>query len=242
VTLPPLTLNAWLRYGLIKRLLALLDDGREVLEIGAGEGAMGTRLARRFTYVGVEPDERSFQKARVRVEHARGTALQGDLSILGTSVFDLVCAFEVLEHLNDDRAALHEWRERIRPGGWLVLSVPANAGRFGPWDRSVGHYRRYQRKDLANALAETGYTDPVIWTYGFPLGYLLEWGRNRVARRTEMRGTLSERTAASGRILQPPGWMGWLTWITTVPFRIVQRPFSRTVLGTGLVARARRPR
>ena len=56
---PPFTLNAWLRYDLIERTLAGLDGIESILEIGAGRGALGARLAMRYRYVGVEPDELS---------------------------------------------------------------------------------------------------------------------------------------------------------------------------------------
>jgi hypothetical protein len=53
---------------------------------------------------------------------------------------------------------------------------------------------------------------------------------------------MEEQTAASGRWLQPPDGVGWLTASVAAPFRLLQRPFTRTRLGTGLVAFARAPR
>ena len=64
---PPLTLSAWLRYDLIERALAGLPAIESVLEIGAGEGALGTRLAARYDYTGVEPDPLACAKARRRM-------------------------------------------------------------------------------------------------------------------------------------------------------------------------------
>jgi SAM-dependent methyltransferase len=233
-----------LRYGPIKRLLRQLKDVHDILEIGAGEGAMGTRLARRFNYVGLEPDARSFERAKVRVERVHGTALHGDVSVLDRSDFDLACAFEVLEHIKDDRSALRVWRERLRPGGWIVLSVPAHARRFDAADRKAGHFRRYDRRQLAETFASAGFSDVVIWSYGMPLGYLLEWGRNVLARRGEAASarsdSVAERTAASGRWYQPASGMGWVTAVVTAPFRLMQWPFLGTSIGTGFVARARR--
>ncbi|MGH2555962.1 MAG: class I SAM-dependent methyltransferase [Actinomycetota bacterium] len=243
MSLPPLTFNAWLRFGLINRMLRGLQGIQTVLEIGGGEGALGARLARRFDYVGLEPDDRSFAKAKARVDEVgRGTVIHGDLSALDPSAtFDLVCAFEVLEHIEEDASALAEWRERLRPGGWLLLSVPAHPQRYGPWDRWAGHYRRYERAQLSALLASGGFTDVQVWAYGFPLGYLLEWARDRIAARDGPRRSMAERTAASGRRFQPADGLGWLTCGVSAPFRLVQRPFTSTELGTGLVARARRP-
>jgi SAM-dependent methyltransferase len=224
---PPLTPNAWLRWDVVRRLLDGLEDVERVIEVGAGEGALGARLARRYTYVGVEPDPRSRARARERV----GTVVEA----LPDDTFDLVCAFEVLEHVEDDGAELRLWRDRLRPGGWLLLSVPAHEKRFGPADRRVGHFRRYEPDRLATLLAETGFETSRVVSYGFPLGYALEAGRHVLAKRGE-----GEGTAGSGRWLQPSDRLGWATRLGTAPFRLLQRPFARTRLGTGIVALARR--
>jgi SAM-dependent methyltransferase len=243
VSLPPLTLNAWLRQDLISGMLRDLPGVRDVLEIGPGEGAFGTRLARRYAYVGLEPDHESASIARRRLAGVNsGKLIEGDLSALpAEATFDLLCAFEVIEHIEDDAAALSQWRERIRPGGWLVLSTPAHPDRFAVGDRLAGHYRRYTRGGLAELLRAAEFEEEVVWSYGFPLGYPLEWARNAIARyREPRRGSMAERTAASGRYLQPPESIGWVTQALSWPFRLAQRPFVDTDLGTGLVARARR--
>lgn len=240
---PPLPLNAWLRYDLIRR--ALRDAGsdiRTVLEIGAGAGAIGARLARRYDYLGLEPDPDAHARAAERLGAER--VLCADSSVFaGGEEFDLVCSFEVLEHIEDDRAALADWRDRVRPGGAIALSVPARPHRFGAHDRVVGHYRRYDAQGLRLLLEECGFVDVRVLTCGFPLGYALEAARNTIARLTpeRERQSMAEQTAASGRRLQPPDAIGWLTASVAAPFRLLQRPFARSRLGTGLVAVARRP-
>lgn len=243
--LPPLTLSAWLRYRLVQKMLRGLPDVNDVLEVGAGEGALGARLAGRYSYVGVEPDATSASIARQRLAQIRsGTLVEGELSALGRdAAFDLVCAFEVIEHIEDDADALRAWQTRLRPGGWVLLSTPAHPDRFDAGDRLAGHYRRYERRGLAGLLDSTGFEEVVVWSYGFPLGYVLESVRNTLARRQEPKlGSMAERTAASGRYLQPPQGLGWVTRALSAPFSVAQRPFLRTDLGTGLVARGRRPR
>jgi SAM-dependent methyltransferase len=242
MSVPPLTFNAWLRHDLIWDTLGGLPPETTVLEIGAGEGAMGARLAGRFCYVGVEPDPHSFAKARARIEAlGLGRMVQGDPSVLDPDqAFDVVCAFEVLEHIQDDQGALRAWKERLRPGGRLLLSVPAYQKRFGPSDSRVGHFRRYDPEQMRSLLLSAGYTRPVIRMYGFPLAYALEWCRNAIARVSAARGSTADRTSASGRWLQPPERLGALTEILTAPMRFLQRPFAKGGLGTGLVVIAQR--
>jgi SAM-dependent methyltransferase len=238
---PPLTLQGWLRLDTVERLLANLHDVSTVLEIGAGVGALGSVLARRYDYLGLEPDAASYEVGRRRIEAAGGRVEQIPYTELaGGERFDLVCAFEVLEHLPDDAAALAAWRGLLRPGGRLLVSVPAGLRRFGASDELVGHVRRYERPGLVDLLVRTGFRDPVVRGYGFPLGNVLKPVRDRLAVR-QLRAVGAERgTAASGRWLQPSDASARLTWAAALPFRYLQRPFATTDLGTGLVALARR--
>jgi SAM-dependent methyltransferase len=242
VVAPPLTLNAWLRYDVVKRIVDRLSGVESVLEIGAGGGALGARLAQKYAYLGLEPDLLSFMKAKERLRRIGvGNVLNGSMEQLAArSTFDLVCAFEVLEHIENDAGALLEWGMRVRPGGWLLISVPAWRSRFGASDRRVGHFRRYDPEDIEHLLTEAGLLDPRIYIYGFPLGNILQFVWNLAAHGSPGEDSLASRTATSGRWLQPPEALGFLTQTVAAPFRILQRPFVKTSLGTGLVALARR--
>jgi SAM-dependent methyltransferase/glycosyltransferase involved in cell wall biosynthesis len=236
----PLTPNAWLRYDVVRRMLPA--GVTDVLEVGCGQGALGARLAQRYRYLGVEPDRRSWEVARRRIgATGRGEVRNVTVDALGDERFDLVCAFEVLEHIKDDAAALKEWATRLRPGGRLLLSVPAYQCRYGPADELVGHFRRYDPGALVGLLASCGFGETEVRHYGFPLGYALEAGRNLIGRRRlAAAGTTSvaDRTAGSGRLLQPSGSVrGLATRCGTVPFRAMQRAFPGT--GPGIIVLAR---
>src|SRR5262245_20319146 len=241
--LPPLSPNASLRYDVIRRLLPV--GPASVLEIGCGMGGVGARLAQRYRYVGLEPDPISYQVAARRIAAVGGTGevRNTDLSGLhGDELFDLVCAFEVLEHIENDETALKEWTARLRPGGQMLLSTPAYQHRFGPADTMAGHFRRYDPELMADRLTGAGLVDQRIVLYGMPLGYLLEAGRNAIGRRRAKRagGDMAERTSGSGRLLQPDNRVvGAAINIGTVPFRVIQRGFPGR--GPGLVASARKP-
>jgi glycosyltransferase involved in cell wall biosynthesis/SAM-dependent methyltransferase len=237
----PLAPNAWLRYDVVQRMLP--PDGiTDVLEIGCGQGAFGARLARRYRYLGVEPDKTSWAVAQRRITAvSSGEVRNVAVETLGTERFDLVCAFEVLEHIEDDATAVKDWAGRLRPGGWLLLSVPADQRRYGPWDELVGHFRRYDPEAITDLLASCGFGEIKVRYYGFPLGFALEAGRNLIGRRRLTPAgdhTFAERTAGSGRQLQPTTSVrGLATRWGTVPFRALQRAFPRN--GTGIVVLAR---
>jgi SAM-dependent methyltransferase len=236
----PLTPNASLRYDLVRRMLPA--GVTDVLEVGCGQGAAGARLAQHYRYLGVEPDRESWEVARRRIAAVgRGEVRNVTVDALGDERFDLVCAFEVLEHIEDDAAAVKEWASRLRAGGWLLLSVPAYQSRYGPADELVGHFRRYDPDALVTLLGNCGFGETEVRHYGFPLGYGLEAGRNLIGRRRLAAAgsqSVAERTAGSGRLLQPASSArAMATRWGTVPFRLMQRAFPGT--GPGIVVLAR---
>jgi SAM-dependent methyltransferase len=245
VTLPPLAPNAWLRWDLVSRLLPA--DAADALEVGCGQGGFAARLAQRYRYVGLEPDPASHQIASARPAAAGGTGevRNGHLSVLAPDErFDLVCAFEVIEQIEDDQKALAEWAGWLRPGGWLLLSTPAFQHRFAAADEMAGHFRRYDPPTLTGLLRAAGLDNVLVQQFGGPLGYLLEAARNQIGKRrvrSDAEASMATRTGGSGRLLQPRSTLhGGVTRYGTLPFRLIQRAFPGH--GPGLVARARLPR
>ena len=70
--------------------------------------------------------------------------------------FDSIVMLNVLEHIADDVAVLQTLGKLLEPEGRIILYVPALNGLYGPWDRKVGHYRRYAPWRLRAVLAAAG--------------------------------------------------------------------------------------
>jgi SAM-dependent methyltransferase len=241
---PALSPNAWLRWEAVRQLIP--PDARSVLEVGCGRGGFGVRLAEGRRYVGVEPDAASAEVARVRLrEHrADGEVRVGDVSVVDPAEdFDLVCAFEVIEHVEEDGAFVRECARRVRPGGTLLLTTPAGESRFGIADEMVGHFRRYERGRLERLIADAGLQPVLIEHYGAPFAYVLEGVRTGIARTLQRRTraqSAAERTAVSGRLMQPgDGVIAPVVWAGMLAPRLLQRAAPRR--GPSLVAVARRP-
>ncbi len=243
--LPTLTTNAWLRFDSIRKGLRTAQP-HTVLEMGCGEGGLGSWLARRYTYTGVELDDRSRAAAQARIAAEGRGRIRAKLADVAERDFDLVAAFEVLEHIADDDQALRDWRDYLRADGWLLLSVPAHQEDFGNADELVGHYRRYERDTLRSQLEKAGFEVVRFESYGAGFGHVLQRVRNYLsgrvlARRGEEGDTPEERTSGSGRLFQPKQVAAAVACATVAaPARLAQAPFARSDLGTGYVVLARR--
>jgi len=243
--LPTLTTNAWLRFDEIRKGLRIAQPAA-VLEIGAGEGGLGSWLARHYTYTGVELDDQSRAAAEARIAAEGHGTINARLADVADRDFDIVCAFEVLEHIEDDALALKQWREYLRPSGWLLLSVPAHQDHYGAADELVGHYRRYERETFRTRLENAGFDVVRFSSYGAGFGHVLQKVRNVLAARVlankgEEGDTPEERTSGSGRLFQPRRVATAVACATlAAPARLVQAPFAGSDLGTGYVVLARR--
>lgn len=196
---------------------------------------------------GVEPDDSSVEMARERIEAVGGVVLHAPTGSRRLARTTWVCAFEVLEHVEDDACALADRAALVRPGGHLMLSVPAWPERFAPTDVRSGHFRRYSPQGLAELVTVAGFEVPRTTVYAWPLGYALEVVRNRTDARYLLQASrdgrspdMAELTAASGRVRQPGRRaFGLAVEAATLPFALLQR--FAPARGTGLVSLARRP-
>lgn len=241
---PALSPNAWLRWQAVQPLVP--HDALSVLEVGCGRGGFAVRLAEGRGYVGVEPDWVSADVARVRLQqHGMGGEVRvGDVSVVDPGEeFDLVCAFEVIEHVEDDAAFVRDCARHVRSHGTLLLTTPAGESRFGIADEMVGHYRRYERERLERLIVDAGLQPVLIEHYGAPFAYVLEGVRTGIARALRRRTreqSAAERIAVSGRLMQPgDGAIAPIVWFGMLGPRMLQRFASGR--GPSLVALARRP-
>jgi SAM-dependent methyltransferase len=138
---------------LVRLVIDHAAGARRVLDFGAGIGTFAAALrAHGIEPVCFEPD--AAQAARLE---AQGFAVERRADDIADGAFDAIYTFNVLEHIEDDAAALGRLFAWLRPGGRLLVYVPAFARLFGPMDRKVGHLRRYSRGQLAARVAGAGF-------------------------------------------------------------------------------------
>ena len=167
--------------------------GRSVLEIGSGIGTFSTRIAtdpkvERLTCVEIDPScaetaREALAAAPVRkpIEYIVGDYLGAPLP---KDQYDTALLINVLEHLQDDRAAVRKARSELRMDGRLVIFVPAFDLLMSGLDRRLGHYRRYTTRSLRKLLEGAGFTVSELRYYNLT-GFLGWLWRFRILGRTE---------------------------------------------------------
>lgn len=167
------TLAYLFRKHLARQLVKDVPVGR-FLEIGVGSGRF-YEVLESFGFDGLCLDlnsrlieehqaSQSPSRQRIRFQTHDFFALQEE--------FDLIVAFEVLEHYQDDGACLRKWFELLSPNGTLLFSVPAHMRQWTTNDTRAGHARRYEKAELNDKLRRAGFQDLTCWCYGFPI---LNW-------------------------------------------------------------------
>ncbi|MGE5336102.1 MAG: class I SAM-dependent methyltransferase [Nitrososphaerota archaeon] len=125
------------------------EDCARLVDVGAGPGFLGEYLARRrpgLEYWFVEP----IAELEARLSERFGAeANRRDRDFEGAGCVTLM---DVLEHQEDDRAFMADLAERMDPGATLLLTVPAMPWLWSGWDAMLGHYRRYTKRMLREAV------------------------------------------------------------------------------------------
>jgi SAM-dependent methyltransferase len=127
-----------------------------ILDAGCGSGRFMVELAKLGAVTGVELSDTSVSLARERQlgEVVAGSVLEMPFS---ENSFDLAVSLDVIEHLDDDLAALRELRRAVAPGGALLVTVPAYQWLWSGHDEINHHHRRYTRRSLQRVAEQAGW-------------------------------------------------------------------------------------
>jgi SAM-dependent methyltransferase len=136
---------------LIERKIALPPNAR-ILEVGCGTGHNLKMLERFGSVDGIEIDAEARSHAEKRLGRAVASSPLPELPDVPRSSYDLVAALDVVEHIDDDRAAVAGLASCIRPGGKLLVTVPAHQWMWSAHDELNHHKRRYSKRGLARLI------------------------------------------------------------------------------------------
>ena len=217
---------------------------REVLEVGCGTGVVLAQLQRLFPngrIIGMDLFDEGLKFARQRF---KGTLIQGDVFQYSFDrSFDLIGAFDVIEHLDEDEKILRRFYEQLRPGGHLIITVPAHQSLWSYFDEVAHHRRRYAVADLERKLADAGFSRIYVTQFMSAL-FPLMWIKRRLLG--EKATKLSEadahrRQAAVESDLKINPLVNWFMDLLLWPEAFFVSRHWRIPLGTSLLALATRP-
>jgi len=171
--------------------------GDRILEVGAGVGTLTRKLVGKPYVIASDPSDDYVQALRKKVvgsDRLRVVSYdpQGnDASSFSGERLDTVLCVNLLEHLEDDDAALGCFHRTLMPGGRCVLLVPACKRLFSRMDSALGHHRRYSKQELAKKIEAAGFTLEYIKFFNLlgALGWFVNGKilRRRMLPRNQMR-------------------------------------------------------
>ncbi|WP_166041944.1 class I SAM-dependent methyltransferase [Sphingosinicella sp. YJ22] len=140
---------------LITRKIKLPKDAR-ILEIGCGTGHNLAMLGQFGEVDAIELDDAAREVASARLGRAVLGARLPELEGVPEASYDMVALLDVLEHVEEDRAALASIARRLKPGGAILITVPAFQWMWSAHDVVNHHQRRYSKRTLNAAIADAG--------------------------------------------------------------------------------------
>lgn len=167
------------RRALLARALRKLDGpAGHALDIGAAGGG-NTRVLRSH---GWQPVALEYSTDGAAVAAERGLdVIRADARYLPiqSGAMDLVTAFDILEHIEEDDLAAAEIHRVLRPGGTALIAVPADPKLWSDHDVAVNHVRRYTRETLRSVMEKAGFVVDELWSWNVLLRPIAAWRRKK---------------------------------------------------------------
>ena len=172
----------WKRYW--SSVVARYVNG-QVLDVGSGLGVNAPYLVNEHVtaYTFLEPDARLLSETSMDLipEGIQQHRIQGTTADMAGKQFDTLAYIDVLEHLPDPAVELQRAMDLLRPAGHIVIVVPAFQFLYSPFDKAIGHFRRYDRAGLRADLPAG--SELVLMRYLDSMGLLLSLGNKLLLRR-----------------------------------------------------------
>lgn len=167
--------------------------GNSILEVGAGIGNITDFIIfkNELTVIDINQDYVDYLNAKYSFrDKSNFSAFQADIQDIQSSpvtakTYDTILCLNILEHLKDDRKAVENMSHLLRPGGQLIILVPALNVIYGSMDVAFEHCRRYDKKQLKRMIRESNLE--IVKFYYFNFLGLLGWFLNgRILNKKEL--------------------------------------------------------
>lgn len=198
--------------------------GARILDVGAGIGATAQVLSQLKCehYLALEPDAdfvNRMQRANVDgFFNSSFECLAGRTENLGMDdYFDTILYIDVLEHIENDKNELAQVAKHLLPGGYIVILSPAHQWLYTPFDKAVGHIKRYDKKSILLAKPENLIVERIC--YLDSVGLLASLGNRLIIRSSTPNKT------------QITIWDNWFVPCSTVVDMITRYKLGKSILG-----------
>lgn len=192
-----------------RHLIASLLDGwyardgqSEILDIGCGTGAMLDELAPFGHVMGADFAPEALAFCRQRGSHYPLTRADVRRLPFAADSFDVVTAMDIIEHIDNDKAASAEIFRVLRPGGRLFVTVPAFQSLWSEHDEALHHYRRYTVPHLKDLFQRVGFAVPKM-SYTVTSLFPLIWTYRQISNQLPRRRANGEKKANLVNFSQP---------------------------------------
>jgi len=231
-----------------RRLIGSVDKDSYFLDVGPGNGDFVKYLVKKgFSGETIDISQKSIEDLKRDLGNNSNVVIKKDsiFTYKPKKKYDIISAFEVLEHIKDDVGAIRRIYSLLTPGGRFLVSIPARMKEWTNIDVIKGHYRRYEKDELYKKLKSAGFRKIRIVDYGFPLLTILrrisKQGKHIV---TYTQGSDKQVRGMESGIQQeyPPFLRPIVTFpLFTYPLFFVMDLFVNSGLGFGFIATAEKP-
>lgn len=145
------------RLVLIDNLLKKISDADDnlILDVGCGTGTELDILKKYGKVIALDVNENSLKLAKNN--NCQTICMDIENHSLKSDTYDIVCCFDVLEHLKKDEQVLKNISNSLKNGGHFIFTVPAYQLIFGPHDKALGHFRRYNKSEIREKLRKANF-------------------------------------------------------------------------------------
>lgn len=171
------------------------------LEVGCGKGDVGVHLARKgWAGTAIDFSDAAIAHAKANLAEFPGVEVRKQALSDVRGSFACIIMWDVLEHIEDDQAALVAVAGLLRPGGQLLLAVPGNPREWRWDDEFYGHFRRYTVAELTRKLAAAGLRPQAFWDFTFPVYWAMRRAYTRLKSPPDRVDDKADATMASATV------------------------------------------
>lgn len=195
-----------------------------VIEAGAGIGGTTQLLndGSATSWILLEPDTKMAAHLEMKLGYLQlpgnCKVINGTMTQLTGITADTIIYIDVLEHIEQDQIELENAAALIKPGGHIIVLSPAFPSLFSPFDKAIGHYRRYTKASLKRIVPAS--LEQVQLRYLDSLGYFMSKTNRLVLR---------QKYPTQAQVSM---WDRYFIPLTRITDRIVNYSFGRSILGT----------